>query len=93
MRCQVGDRAAIVGGFRDNIGHLVTVRFPHPKRFEWWIVEVLGSCIGHTDGSPHDLILIPAGRLASIRDKNLWPLRDAPDGRKVEWLSETSEKR
>jgi hypothetical protein len=66
----------IVGGIRDNIGHLVNVVCPHPVRGAWWVVEVLGTCLGYTLGEPHELRVMVAGEQGSIRDVNLWPLRD-----------------
>lgn len=91
MRCRVGDRAVIVGGFRDNIGHLVNVDRAHPSRIGWWVVEVLGNCIGRYPGD--DFQIIPAGRIGAIRDLNLWPLRNEPDTKETRCLNVTSEKR
>ncbi len=88
MRCKVGDRAVIVGGIRDNIGHLVNVVRPHSFGGGWWVVEILGRCTGWVGD---DLVLLAPGKYGAIRDTSLWPLRDTPEG--TTCLNATSEKR
>lgn len=75
MRCKIGDRAVIVGGIRDNIGHLVDVSARHATLEGWWVVKVLGSCVGRRTANG-DLALFPTGTRGAIQDKHLWPLRD-----------------
>ncbi len=75
MRCEAGDTAMIVGGFKDNLGHFVHVERRHKSIIDGWIVTILGSCVAVQDGQ---FVLLHAGALCGIYDRNLRPLRDKP---------------
>ncbi len=75
MRCEVGDTAMIVGGFKDNFGHFVHVARRHNTMVDGWIVQILGTCLGTLNGQ---IVLLHAGALCGIYDRNLRPIRDKP---------------
>jgi hypothetical protein len=70
MRCQEGDRAVIVGGYRDNIGCLVDIE-RESKYSGLWIVTTLGPTLAQVGGK---LQVLPARASACISDEFLWPL-------------------
>jgi hypothetical protein len=73
MRCRIGDRAVIVGGCLDNIGHLVNVK-REGRRPGVWVVEILGTCIAFPRGQR---VVRAAGSTGQISDTNLWALRSS----------------
>lgn len=71
MRCVEGDRAVIVGGYRDNIGGLVDI-VRESSQPGVWVAKTLCRTLARIDGQ---LIIAARGTLVCVPDDILWPIR------------------